>query len=164
MPTSQNNKYKNIIHSQKLLLSNKDETISLLNERIAKLETQKELNELKQRIGELKKQNKEFQKYKQDYETLQKEHKTTSKRLSSAQEMNLRNYAEIRKYKKCISEASRIINEAEKITTYLAKECGTYKNACDNFLDFKIMIKHDPDEYSDEFIKLMNEKIEELTE
>lgn len=62
MPTSQNNKYKNIIHSQKLLLSNKDETISLLNERIEKLETQKELNELKQRIGELKKQNKQYEK------------------------------------------------------------------------------------------------------
>lgn len=59
MPTCQNNKYKNIIHSQKLLLSNKDETISLLNERIEKLETQKELNELKQRIRELKKQNKQ---------------------------------------------------------------------------------------------------------
>jgi len=61
MPTSQNNKYKNVIHSQKLLLSNKDETISLLNERIEKLETQKELNELKQRIGELKKQNKQYE-------------------------------------------------------------------------------------------------------
>ena len=51
MPTSQNNKYKNIIHSQKLLLYNKDETISLLNERIENLETQKELNELKDVIG-----------------------------------------------------------------------------------------------------------------
>ena len=66
-----NNKYKNIIHSQNLLLSNKDETISLLNERIEKLETQNELKELKQRIGELKKQNKELEKQKkQDCETL----------------------------------------------------------------------------------------------
>tara|TARA_Y100000385_G_C12745697_1_gene488715 strand:- start:25 stop:573 length:549 start_codon:yes stop_codon:yes gene_type:complete len=68
MPTSQNNKYKNIIHSQNLLISNKDETISLLNERIEKLETQKELNELKQRIGELKKESKELKKQNKEYE------------------------------------------------------------------------------------------------
>ena len=68
MPTSHNNKYKNIIHSQKLLLSNKDETISLLNERIKKLEEGEELNELKQRIGELKQETKELKKQIKQYE------------------------------------------------------------------------------------------------
>ena len=163
MPTCQNNKYKNIIHSQKLLLSNKDETISLLNERIAKLEEGEEIRELKGRIGELKLKLKqrmiELQKYKQSNE----QHETTSKRLITAQQMNLRNYAEIRKYKNCISAAADIINEAERQLTFMAKECGTYRYACDKYLpDFiNITVKHHL-EYSDEFLKKMNEKVEEL--
>lgn len=146
MPTSQNNKLNNIICNLK-------KEISKLQEELQQYEPT-EINEIKAENLKLaeeleieKMKNHMLTKNLKRREELAKKYKSSWDEEKKSKEFITKNYV-----------------SAEKLITFLCKECGTYKRACDTWLDFELIIEHDPDEYSKEYVEDVYETIEKLIE